>query len=109
MIVSPFLPYCFHFSACGAFCYHFIVPCLAVALILPSPTVIVCQLVVVLTLTFVYPVEIASNTPESSSSDGCVELPPPYTIKPRTATKTQTKAPPNEPPPPYVDKVESTV
>ena len=44
-----------------------------------------------------------------SSQEGRVKLPPPYSCEPRCPNGEQIKTPPNEPPPPYVDREESAV
>jgi hypothetical protein len=44
-----------------------------------------------------------------TSQEGRVKLPPPYSCEPRCLNEERIKTPPNEPPPPYVDREESTV
>ena len=44
-----------------------------------------------------------------SSQEGRVKLPPPYSCEPRCLNGDRIKTPPNEPPPPYVDREESAV
>ncbi|CAB4007240.1 integral membrane DGCR2 IDD-like isoform X2 [Paramuricea clavata] len=48
-------------------------------------------------------------TNAESIAEGRVELPPPYSAEPRCVNGARTKTPPNEPPPPYVDREESAV